>query len=478
MSLPTPMPAMTPPLLADVRRDFGARTWIVALMSPVIAVAVTFLVTLFFAWLGLRGMGDLDMGGVNLGDVITAPKWAALTLLLALGGTARVVAEPNLVDMSFFVPALTLTLLIGLIIYFLNQWVGRGKRNSTLLVWVSAGVLAAIGAGLAAFMRVDLSPGGAVMGQPIPPLALQASPLFTALTCLPLGLFAAGFGRMTTVKSTPRNRFTLTAASSIPTYAHAVRLAFTAFILVSCISALAFGIDLMVRQDAKIAWLLLAFPFFLTTGVMTMFGAVGASFAAEYDATGLGMGVNAQGDTTFLLWDNLATAPAIVALISMVLVLVWTAYRWGRSRDPRMEFGAIAWTVMPFGFGATTAVIWGITRGSAKMAAQGMDLASASYDLHWYLIFIGIGLGLVVEAFSRPFRTRPPETMATGYLTPHASDIPHHPSVPGAPGGMPLHPEYPGTPVAPAPQQPQPPVQPPMQAQPPHAPAPRPEDLA
>lgn len=108
--------------------------------------------------------------------------------------------------MSFFVPALTLTLLIGLIIYFLNQWVGRGKRNSTLLVWVpawvSAGVLAAIGAGLAAFMRVDLSPGGAVMGQPIPPLALQASPLFTALTCLPLGLFAAGFGRMTTVKST------------------------------------------------------------------------------------------------------------------------------------------------------------------------------------------------------------------------------------------------------------------------------------
>ncbi|MDY5131817.1 hypothetical protein R6G99_10100, partial [Actinotignum timonense] len=126
MSLPTPMPAMTPPLLADVRRDFGARTWIVALMSPVIAVAVTFLVTLFFAWLGLRGMGDLDMGGVNLGDVITAPKWAALTLLLALGGTARVVAEPNLVDMSFFVPALTLTLLIGLIIYFLNQWVGRG----------------------------------------------------------------------------------------------------------------------------------------------------------------------------------------------------------------------------------------------------------------------------------------------------------------------------------------------------------------
>ncbi|MDK6850010.1 hypothetical protein QP387_25710, partial [Klebsiella quasipneumoniae] len=97
----------TPPLLADVRRDFGARTWIVALMSPVIAVAVTFLVTLFFAWLGLRGMGDLDMGGVNLGDVITAPKWAALTLLLALGGTARVVAEPNLVDMSFFVPALT-----------------------------------------------------------------------------------------------------------------------------------------------------------------------------------------------------------------------------------------------------------------------------------------------------------------------------------------------------------------------------------
>ncbi|OCA94597.1 hypothetical protein [Actinobaculum suis] len=424
-------PAVAPPK----RRRFHASVWLVAAFAPIIALVVAFLVNLAAGLIG--GALSHATSGANTGVPGGTYKhllaaYSSLTTVFGLGGSASLTidgASGISFNGTFYATALTTTAIIGLTLFYTHRWSGRGQRNSTLMVWMpawlSAFVLAACTAGLAAFTRSDFAFEG-ITG------SINPSPLLAAATAIPLGLFASGFGRLLTIRSTPQNRYLLTSASPIPTFCHGVAIAFAWFILSVAFAALMLGIFVLTGAGGQLAdssvgsrfsLLLIAFPYFLTAGAVALAGSLGGAMNISVDASLLqllpaeyrgGDGVSG----IHLIASGLPIWLIVVVVLAALVATVLFGVHWGRSRDPRLQYGPISWIIMPFSFTSVTAIIYGITRFGLRLDSSfgtGSVTLSANATTHWYIIFIGLLIGLLVEVVSRFARPAPPQTGATGY---------------------------------------------------------------
>ncbi|MDY5129405.1 hypothetical protein R6G69_05280 [Actinotignum urinale] len=442
----------SPELLSAIRRTFSRQTWFVSLLSPVVAVLIGFLVSLFT----VLAQGNLFLNATLAGTQPTLPAIpsALLVTALGLGGTWNITitlpSAPQLaprapIHIDLFVPALTITVIVGLTLYLCHMFVGRGKRNSTLLVWIPAWISALTLSALAALLAFSTK---VFLESPVPPLGTttfvaQPSIWLTALLALPVGLFCSAFGRLSTLKNSPSTRFALTSASFIPTFAHAVRIAFAVYLagaLVCGLASLPPAIDYLIQIPG--ASFISFIPFIFTIGAAALQGLLMGVGFINVAST-----MRPSAHQTALILPIMPSWEVVCGFILLFALLLGAAYRWGRTRDPLLEYGPFAWIPMPFAFTSVLAILNVIGRASITTSDRNIK-QMFSFGISWYVIFAGVVLGLIVEGLSRIFRTKPPVSETSGFLLPHESSIPGRLNIPGAPDGVAVHPGDPSTDIA------------------------------
>ncbi|EKU95644.1 hypothetical protein HMPREF9233_00431 [Actinobaculum massiliense ACS-171-V-Col2] len=415
------------------RERFQAATWMTAIFAPLVALALTFLVNLGSIAISRAVNPESFRGAEGFSNAL----YGALTTVLGLGGSVAIdVSQQGVTGakISIYAAALTTTAIVGLALFFGHAWSGRGRRNSTFMVWIPAIISGFILSGATALLATVTRT--TVEMDPNISMSIAPNPLICAATALPVGFLASAFGRLLSVRPTPRNRYLLTSASPVPTFSHAVSLGFAWYIFASTATAVVVGAGFLISSGGdepfnlssaseRIAGLLMLLPYFLTVGALVLAGALGASIilklttgsavnVIDLDEALNGLNLN----QTTLIGRALPIWMWITVAVLAALFIIAIGVRWGRSRDPRLQYGPLSWFIMPLSFTGVTAVIYGITRFGLKLTSpmfEGKTIAAFTATAHWYMIGIGLLVGIAIELISRLARPRAPQTGATGY---------------------------------------------------------------
>ena len=441
-----------------------ARTWLTALVAPVIALSVTYLLTV--AALALvpsvadlmkqEGMSNEEsMMAAGLVETLQSylPNvWQTaflhlvaglgapivLSLKMAVGYSFGGAAEEQVaLDGSLWAMPLTLTVIIAAVISWAHRREGRKIRNSQPLVWLPALLsgavtgLIALGLSLPHFIDVaaknislsELSDlmGGGDLGDLTPTidLSLFVSPN-TAIALIggfAIGFFAAALGRLSSAPA-KRNTYHLTSIPTFgPTAVQAMRVTFATLLAGILISGAYLTIYALSKLDGAPASILFgAFPFFVNVGIVGMIGALGGS--GEAMANAAGSADKAGG----LIFEDFPWNVQVPMALLMVAIVVAGGIWWARTRDPRFERTGVGHLFVPsFFLVAGTAAVAAnrlALSGTASMPGES-ESAAISIQLSWLSLLWFLGMGILVEVIATVSRPTSPFVQAPPYQGPH-----------------------------------------------------------
>ena len=437
-----------------------ARTWLTALVAPVIALSVTYLLTV--AALALvpsvadlmkqEGMSNEEsMMAAGLVETLQSYLpyvWQTAFLHLVAGLGAPIVVslkmavgysfggaaeEQVALDGSLWAMPLTLTVIIAAVISWAHRREGRKIRNSQPLVWLPALLsgavtgLIALGLSLPHFIDVaaknislsELSDlmGGGDLGDLTPTidLSLFVSPN-TAIALIggfAIGFFAAALGRLSSAPA-KRNTYHLTSIPTFgPTAVQAMRVTFATLLAGILISGAYLTIYALSKLDGAPASILFgAFPFFVNVGIVGMIGTLGGS--GEAMANAAGSADKAGG----LIFEDFPWNVQVPMALLMVAIVVAGGIWWARTRDPRFERTGVGHLFVPsFFLVAGTAAVAAnrlALSGTASMPGES-ESAAISIQLSWLSLLWFLGMGTLVEAIATVSMPRSPFIQAPPY---------------------------------------------------------------
>lgn len=481
------------------------QTWLIAVLAPVVALLVTYVVALLSLVLGPSLEQLAQAAGEELPPLSTVlpslidgvPNTAVSALILTLLGlaapmsmTVKLITDlgfPFSFHVSLWMVPLTLTLVMALVVFLLHRKECRGISQSGFMVaipaLVSGAVLAVIAGVASLFTTIDISVSPQLLSTLGEDFGLEISMSLNALWLI-LGAFALGFlpaalARLNAI----RPRRTTYAYTSLPSQAHAFAHALRTSFLVFIGAVLATGVYMTVyalfKLDGAPANILFyALPFLINLGIACLFGSLGGfGVVAMHAPSDLGGDVPAPENETMraLIFDGAPWTIWIMAILVIASFVLGAIY-WGRTRDPRTEHGILSWVALPISFTAA---------GLAAMALNMLVISGSVFGetisvvvrLSWLDALWVIGIGIVMELISRfaqPKGPLSPEQLIPGIYQgsgqaapaqePSFQPVPGQP-MPGAPvagnapyyGGMPQAPgPYPSAPAFPVQQAPAP----------------------
>lgn len=465
------------------------RTWLIAALSPVLALLMTYLVALFCLLLGPSLEQLAQAAGEEIPPLSTVlpslidgvPSTAVSALVLTLLGLAAPISMtvklttdfgfPFSFHVSLWMVPLTLTLVMALVVFLLHRKECRGISQSGVMVavpsLVSGAVLAAIAAVASLFTTIDMSVSPQLLSTFGEDFGLETSMSLHA-TWLVLGAFALGFlpaalARLNAI----RPRRTTYVYTSLPSHTHAFAHALRTSLIVFLGAALATGLYVAVYALFKLdgvpaSILVYGLPFLVNLGIACVFGSMGGFGVVTMNApSDLGGGIPGVENETMraLIFDG-APWTIWIMVIFVISAFVLGAVYWGRTRDPRTEHGILSWLALPVTFSAV-----GFAAVALNMLVMGGSVLgetiSVMVRLSWLDMLWVIGIAILMEIisrFARPKGPLSPEQLLPGMYQGSSQAVPAQAPffqpMPGqmmpthmAPGQAPGH-YPPGAPIA------------------------------
>ncbi len=407
-----------------------SQTWLVAVLSPFVALLVTYLVTLLSLSLGpsleqlaQRLGAEIPLLSTILPDISDgAPSMAVSALVLTLLGlatpmsvTIKLVSDlgfPLSFQTSIWVVPLTLTLVGALVVFLAHRKECRGVSQAGFMVILPAllsGAVLAVAAGVASlFTTINMGVSPQLLSMLGEGLGLEISAKFDALWLI-LGAFALGFFPAALARlNAIRPRRTTYVYTSLPShthaFAHALRTSFTVLIGAALATGLHMTVYLLFKLDGVPASSLFSsLPFLVNLGIACIFGALGGfgvvSMKTPSNFGGSILGGSENETTRALIFDG-APWTIWIMVIFVASALVLGAIYWGHTRDPRTERGVLSWLALPVSFTCAGVLAIALNMLVIRGSFFGETL-SVIVRLSWLDLIWVIGIGILMEITSR-----------------------------------------------------------------------------
>lgn len=493
---------MSVPMIIPRNTRFSGRTWLTTILAPIIALVVTYLLTVVSLALlpsltdlaGQEGLPDeVDEIGTMLLDnlqanVPTVWESAFLMLVTALATPIAMTMTMGMnypfggipeeqvsVEATLWAMPLMLTVIIALVIAWAHRREGRKIRNSQPMVWlpalVTGAVTAVAGLLLALPNIIDVSLNDfsltESLGSEIPgdtenfDIALDLSLVVSSNAAMALaggfviGFAAAAIGRLASAPA-KRDTYHLSSIPTLgPTAVQAIRVTLGTLLAITLVSGIYLtAYALFKLEDVPASILFAVFPYFVNVGIVGVIGALGGSGSAII-SEGQGM---SETDSGILFTDapwNVQVPMVLLIVLIVGLAGIW----WARTRDPRFERNFLGHCFVPVSFlvaGTLTIVANRLAMSASAKFGPDSESISATVQLSWLSILWFTAMGVLIELIATVSR-------------PSGHPAPIYPPAPAYPVGQ-AYPGYPGGPGYPAPQAPvqtqaQAPAQGPIQSQ-------------
>ncbi|MFT3943606.1 MAG: hypothetical protein QM705_07260 [Ancrocorticia sp.] len=444
------------------------RTWIVAVLSPFVALLVTYLVALLSLSLGPSLEQLAQAVGEDIPPLSTAlpglgeggPSIAFSTLILTLAALAAPLSIsvtlnsdlgfPLSLQASLWAVPLTLTLVAALVMFLLHRNECRGISQAGFMVALPAllsGVILAAGAAVASlFTTINTSASSDLFPILGGDLTFETSTSLDAtwlvVGAFVLGFFPAALARLNAI----RPRRSTYVYTSLPSHAHAFGHALRTSFTVVVGAALATGAYLAVYalfnlDGLPATTLFYGLPFLVNMGIACIFGAIGGLGVVTVKAPSeLGIPGGPENETIRTLIFDGAPWTIWVMAAFVVPAFVMGALYWGRTRDPRTERGFLSWLALPLSFTCVGFLAIALNMLVAGGSFFGETLA-VMVRLSWLDLLWIIGIGILMEIISR--FTRPKGPLSPEQLVPGIYQGSGQP----APGQVPFAQQGPGQPM-------------------------------
>ena len=451
------------------------RTWLVALLSPFVALFASYFVALLSLTFGpsleqlTRALGEENplLPTALPGFIDGGPSMAISALILTLLALAAPISLtitlhsdlgfPLSLQAAIWVVPLTLTLVAALVVFLLHRKECRGISQAGFMVAFPAllsGMILAAGAGVVSlFTTTTTSASSEILSLLGVGLTFETSTSIDA-TWLIVGAFALGFFPAALARlNAIRPRRSTYVYTSLPSHAHAFGHALRTSVTVLVGAALATGLYMAVYVLLKLdgvpaAALFYSLPFLINIGIACIFGAIGGLGVVTMDIpSGFGGSTpgNAENESTRALIFEGAPWTIWIMVVFVVSAFVLGAIYWGRTRDPRTEHGILSWLALPVSL--TTAGLVAMTLNMFVMSGSAFrETIGATVRLSWLNILWIIGIGILMEIISRLAGSRGPASPEQ--LVPGIYQGPGQ--IPSG-GVMPRQAPYGGSPTIPAP---------------------------
>ncbi|MGO1590450.1 MAG: hypothetical protein ACTHW1_02155 [Ancrocorticia sp.] len=432
---------------------FSGRTWLTALLVPICALLIAYLLTVVSLALlpnlmDLLEMDDsMDDMGLMLEDAVASATadlpgiWqrAFLILVASLGVPITLAAQMSVsigypgipdeqatMDASMWAMPLTLTVIIASTIVWAHRREGRRIRNSQPLVWLPALISGAV-TGLVGVLltlpkfvdvsidQLDLSDLMGSIGAPsdtadIAPtlsasLTVGPSAVYALLGGFAVGFLAAALGRLSSV---PAKR-ELYAVSSIPTLGptvvQAIRITLGTILGGTIISGAYLTTYALFNLDGAPASIIFAlFPFFINLGLIGMIGALGGSGSAVIDV------MDEYDSASGLLFESASWYIQVPMALLIIAIVIGAGLKWARTRDPRFERNVLGHFFLPVFFllaGTCAIALNQLAMSlSADMSGEAAS-ATISAQVSWTGLLWYLGMGLIIEGIATISRPSP-----------------------------------------------------------------------
>ena len=494
---PTPYPgAPIPPRPAH-------RPWLAASVSPLVAFVVVYLVALLWTFVA-SPVGDtsteLSDLGMDLSDITLSPFVSSLQIvLMSLGASygGRIILSGDLsslesitgtpidgsefaVNFSLRMVPILVTAIFAVIIFIWHRLdaakAPAAPAKHVVPALVSGAVLAVLGGITALFARVDILNLMEKAGMDPRDYGLDLKldfsfflvPWQAALGGFVIAFVAAWTARVASVKLKDRAAKGMRPDALVPTVVHATKIAFAFFVIATTVIGVYLLIYALTQLDSSLAaegvpadiglegqkfqLFLALLPYVPLIGSVGLIGPLGGFGTAGYNAPAWLTG-GSSGE--FIRSQFLEGAPFgfIASVFFAIAVIVLIALWWGRTQAPGTGRSFISWLYLPVTFLLMGTVWIAATTLSGRLRLEtdallpeyssGLTVGFGVYArLSWLTLIWFVGMGIIIELLSRPFRTH-------GAPLPVAYD-PYAPYEYGALpqfGGQPFPPQAYGSPV-------------------------------
>ena len=435
----------------------SGRTWLISVLAPLVALLVAYLVALVSLLAAPSGQELLEASGEPMGgtafpsdisDMVDGvPNTPLIALILLTMGliapakaTVSVITEfgfPLPIQMSVLAVPLTLTVLMGIVVFVMHRRNCRRVSQSPLLLWLPAVISALVLAG-AALILVQFTSTRITLNLPEEAgvseiyginMTSQLDIVWLVPAALAIGLIATLLGRLNAIPAR-RNTYTSTSLPNhTPSIAHALRVSFGVLLFSVLATGIYMTIYALVKMEdgvpLRIAFY--ALPYLINLGLVTTLSSLGGFGVMTMHAPG----ELAASDPTGLsgyekvreqIFQDAPWTVWIMAVFVVLAIVVGGIY-WARSRDPRRERGFVSWIVLPLSFTlmGTVAIALNMLMFSGSMLGEQMDL---TMRMSWLNVAWFVAMGVAMEIVARIFR--PKSTVL--------QDPPRHPGPPPVAG--------------------------------------------
>ena len=447
-------------------RRLSGRTWLVAVLAPLVGLLVAYLIALISLLVApsaqeIMSLSDGALEGAPTTPDVTdwiegAPSTALSALILLVMGliapiraTVSVITEfgfPIPIQISLVAIPLTLTVTVAVVIFFMHRRSCRRISQSPLLLWlpalISAGVLAGAALILAQFTktRIIFTPPAEAGITEIHGVNMtsELDLAWLALAALAIGLLASFLGRLNAIPARRAAYASTSVPNLTPSIAHGLRVSFGVLVL----SVLSTGVYMTIyalvkmEEDVPLRIVFYVLPYLVNLGVVTTLSSLGGlgvmtmrapSQITTQDPTGLS-------DYERVREQIFQGAPWTVWIMAVLVVLavVIGGIHWARTRDPRRERGLVSWLILPLSF-----TLFGAAAIAANMLVFFGSAIGEEVDLTMRMSWLNLGwffaMGLVTEIVARIARPRIP-ALTTPSNYPGPAPVAGYPAQPAAPG--------------------------------------------